>query len=70
MRAAASSRTALASLCNLRGSSAGGWWRRRRTVVTDRQGPCELWGFKFEGGLEPNAYTHALFADFDLAGQK
>ena len=30
----------------------------------------QLWGFKSEGGLEPNAYTHALFADFDLAGQK
>jgi hypothetical protein len=30
----------------------------------------ELWGFKSVGGLEPNAYTHALFADFDLAGQK
>jgi hypothetical protein len=30
----------------------------------------ELWGFKSVGGLGPNAYTHALFADFDLAGQK
>jgi len=29
-----------------------------------------LWGFKSVGGLGPNAYTHALFADFDLAGQK
>ena len=29
-----------------------------------------LWGFKSEEGLGPNAYTHALFADFDLAGQK
>jgi hypothetical protein len=29
-----------------------------------------LWGFKSEEGLAPNAYTHALFADFDLAGQK
>ena len=28
------------------------------------------WGFKTVGGLGPNAYTHALFADFDLAGQK
>jgi hypothetical protein len=30
----------------------------------------QLWGFKSEGGLGPNAYTHALFADFDLAGRK
>ncbi len=29
-----------------------------------------LWGFKSEEGLGPNAYTHALFADFDLARQK
>jgi hypothetical protein len=30
----------------------------------------KLWGFKSVGGLAPNTYTHALFADFDLAGQK
>jgi len=29
-----------------------------------------LWEFKSEEGLAPNAYTHALFADFHLAGQK
>jgi hypothetical protein len=29
-----------------------------------------LWGFKSVGGLEPNTYTHALFADFDLGGRK
>ena len=32
--------------------------------------PSQLWGFKSAGGLGPNAYTHGLFADFDLAGQK
>ena len=30
----------------------------------------QLWGFKSEGGLGPNAYTHALFADFALERQK
>jgi hypothetical protein len=30
----------------------------------------QLWGFKSVGGFGPNAYTHALFADFDLVGQK
>jgi hypothetical protein len=29
-----------------------------------------LWGFKSVEGLGPNAYTHALFAEFDLAGRK
>jgi hypothetical protein len=29
-----------------------------------------LWGFKSVEGLAPNTYTHALFADFNLARQK
>jgi hypothetical protein len=49
-----------------------------RAASTDKMvamcGRCDstswLWGFKSEGGLGPNTYTHALFADFDLAGQK
>ena len=28
-----------------------------------------LWGFKSVEGVGPNAYPHALFAEFDLAGR-
>ena len=60
----------------------GGQWRELtvfvRRIHRHLGWPCVgggdstswLWGFKSEGGLGPNAYTHALFADFDLAGQK
>jgi len=30
----------------------------------------QLWGFKSEEGLEPNTYTHGVFADFNLTRQK
>jgi hypothetical protein len=54
------SRTVLVSLQD-RSRTGFSWWYVLVLI---------LWGFKSEGGLEPNAYTHALFADFDLAGQK
>ena len=47
-----------------RGDGAG-WW-----ICVGGGSVSLLWGFKSVEGLAPNAYTHALFADFYLAGQK
>jgi hypothetical protein len=50
-----------------------------RTTRGDRQDGGSAWwlrlnelavGSSRRGGLGPHAYTHALFADFDLAAQK
>ena len=58
--------------------SGAGTHRHRTPHPPTRWWPCVgggdstswLWGFKSEEGLGPNAYTHALFADFDFAGRK
>jgi hypothetical protein len=74
LKAAASSRQRLRSratrgqLCRWLVEGVGEWCR---AVVADcKAHASRRWGFNSEEGLGPNTYTHALFADFDLAGRK